>query len=236
MKKTEYLPSLSWMLKIVFIFAVTLLCATGISQAQSPNQGEDNGPGPGVKLNQAAPPINLPDDNVLGAHTLAAPDLIITDPDADVMAQVAEFTALAPAISQAIPAAAFTVDGSGRQWFFPFNGGYIYPSGGSYCGIAPVSLPDGAQVTSFLSYVLDNDAAQDAFVYLYAKPLGTTASSTTMAVVGTTGQNAALQALVDATITQPVINNSAYVYHVGVCLWGTTSTQQFYASQILYQR
>jgi hypothetical protein len=148
---------------------------------------------------------------------------------------VSEFPSQTASSPLAIPAAAFRVDGSGRQWFFPFNSGYIHPSGGTYCGIAPVSLPDGAQVTSFLSYVLDNDVANDAFVYLYAKPLGTTASTTTMAQVGTTGQNAALQALVDGTITQPFINNSAYVYHVGVCLWGTNSNQQFYAVKINFR-
>ena len=137
-----------------------------------------------------------------------------------------------------IPGAAFIVDGSsGRQWFFGFNSAYLYPSGaGNYCGIAPVYLPNGATVTAFTSYVLDNDATYNANVYLYAKPLGSTASSTTMADVATTAQNANLQALVDATILQPAIDNANYTYHIGVCLWGVDSTMRFYASQILYSK
>jgi hypothetical protein len=134
------------------------------------------------------------------------------------------------------PAAAFRVDGSTRQWFFGFNSAYLYPSGVTYCGIAPVYLPDSAKVTSFVAYVMDDYATNDANVYLFAKPLGSTALSTTMADLATTGQNANLQALSDTTILQPVIDNSSYTYHIGVCLWGVDSSMSFYTAQILYSR
>lgn len=133
-----------------------------------------------------------------------------------------------------IPAAAFTADSNTRQWFFGFNSAYLYPTGSTYCGTAPVYLPDGVEVTSFVGYVYDNDAGPSVTenVYLYAKPLGTTTGSTTMASVETTTQSSDIQALADASIASAVIDNSRYTYHLGVCLWGTNGNLRFYAARL----
>jgi len=262
MKKTLNHPTTIKLLTMLLILAVLILWVTRGSQAQNLEQSEDNTPRQVTQSNQVTADVsqsgedNTPqqgtqpdqavahlgtgqaEDNIPGEKSAGVPDLVITDPGADVMAQIESLTGVAAAYSLAIPGAAFIVDGSsGRQWFFGFNSAYLYPSGaGNYCGIAPVYLPNGATVTAFTSYVLDNDATYNANVYLYAKPLGSTASSTTMADVATTAQNANLQALVDATILQPAIDNANYTYHIGVCLWGVDSTMRFYASQILYSK
>jgi hypothetical protein len=130
-----------------------------------------------------------------------------------------------------IPPAAFTADSPERRWV---STDYIYPWNGNYCGIAALHLPDGARIREFAAYVVDNDAAEHINVYLYAKPLGSTTNSTTMASLSSEGQNADLQLLVDTTINQAVIYNNNYTYHIGLCLWGVDSKIKFYAAKLSY--
>lgn len=135
-----------------------------------------------------------------------------------------------------IPAAAFRVDSSNREWFFGFNSAYLYPTGSSaYCGIAPLYLPDGAEVTGFAAYLYDNDAIQSATAYLFAKPFASLASATMMASVQTTAQSADVQTLSAASILSAPIDNSRNTYHIGVCLWGADSNMRLYAVKVEYQ-
>lgn len=135
-----------------------------------------------------------------------------------------------------IPAAAFRPDSDNRQWGFGFNNAYLYPTGAAgYCGIAPVYLPDGAKVTRFTGYLYDNDGEDYVNVYLYAKPLGSASSSTYMALLTTSTNSTEIQTLSSTSITQPVIDNGRYVYHIGVCMWGTSDILRFYAAKIDFQ-
>lgn len=135
-----------------------------------------------------------------------------------------------------IPAAAFRPDSNNRQWGFGFTYAFLYPAGVSgYCGIAPVYLPDGARVTRFTGYLYDNDGQNSVNVYLYAKPLGSEASSTSMSLLTTSTNSTEIQTQSNWSITQPVIDNSRYVYHIGVCMWGTSDVLRFYAAKIDFQ-
>lgn len=135
-----------------------------------------------------------------------------------------------------IPAAAFHPDSENREWFFGFSNAFIYPTGGvGYCGIAPLYLPDGVKVTGFTGYVFDNDGADYVNVYLLAKPLGSATSATHMALLSTFTQSTEIQTLSSTSITQPLIDNNRYIYHIGVCMVGTSDVLRFYAAKIDFQ-
>lgn len=239
MKSTSMLAAFLKILPLLLMLGGFALWTGGSSYAQAPDPTDANGPAPAAQVTLPAPVFDPSEPNGFrpGAprdYAAARPDLVITDPDADIIAEIERLTSASAGNIQAIPAAAFVPDGSGRQWGFGFNNAYLYPAGaGSYCGIAPVYLPDGATVTGVISYVYDNNA-DDVTTYLYAKPIGSTTLATTMAFIATSGQSTNIQGLGDTTITQPVINNSSYTYHLGVCLWGTNDTMRFYAAQIMY--
>lgn len=134
-----------------------------------------------------------------------------------------------------IPAAAFHADGSNRNWFFGFNSGYIYPTDtGSYCGVVALSLPQGVRVTSFTADLMDNDAVNSVYAYLYARPFASLNSSTNMAMVGSTIQSENIQTLVTTSIAAGLIDNNLNTYHIGVCLWGSSNLLQFYSVRVGY--
>lgn len=224
---------------LLVILAMTFLGGNSANRVQAQEQIEDNDPGFQVQAPQVMPDFLQGEDNTPGNTESVPADLIVMEPEADVRALIADATNSVATQSNVIPAAAFSVDSSTRQWFFGFNSAYLSPTGaGNYCGIAPVYLPNGAEINAFAVYLYDNDAGESATAaaYLYAKPLGTMTSSTTMASVATSTQSTSIQALADVTIASPVVDNSTYTYHIGVCLWGTNSDLRFYAAQILYTR
>lgn len=242
MKKTFQHPTALKVAAFLAILAIMLPWAIQRSQAQS-QPAEDNYPMGSVSGSpQTTLPYSPEDINSTRMDQEQAaelPDLVITDPSLDVMAEVEKASGVKAGYSMVIPAADFTPDSDTRTWFFGFNSAYLYPTSVSgYCGIAPLYLPDGATVTSFIAYVYDNDPLAAVSAFLYAKPLGSTTSSTTMATVGTTndGVGTTLQTVIDTNITQATIDNAAYTYHFGICMWGQTSDTRFYASQILYNK
>ena len=60
-----------------------------------------------------------------------------------------------------VPAADFVDDGfTAQDYVYDETGGYIYSGGDTYtCMQAPLYLPDGATVSTFGGYVVDNDAS-----------------------------------------------------------------------------
>jgi hypothetical protein len=175
------------------------------------------------------------EDNLLIAVAEPA-DLVVTDPEADVQAIIQDTMGVAATNSVVVPAAAFAPDGSNREWFFGFNSAYLYPSGaGQYCGIAPVPLPNGVTITAMTVYVYDNEAG-NLSVWLYPKQYQTTTSASAMASVALSANSTSIRALTDVTIgsTGNPVNTSKFAYHLGVCLFGTTSNLRFYSAEIFY--
>lgn len=168
------------------------------------------------------------------------PAVQAAEPDLSLLAQAYRVSTLSgnPADGSPVvlPAAAFNADGSNRNWFFGFNSGNLYPTGaGSYCGVTAVSLPQGARITSFSAHVLDDEASADLGVYLYARPFASMDTTTSLASLSTTGQNASLQTLVSTTILPHNVDNNLYAYHVGVCMWSSIATQRFYTALVGYE-
>ncbi len=164
-------------------------------------------------------------------------DLIITDPEADVAQVIRDELGVVSNGSIVVPASALTVDGTHNTWFFPFSSGNIYPTGANnYCGAAPVYLPNGATITAMVAYVYDNDASQFVGVWLYSKPYKSLSSGSNIAGVSTTTDSTSIQALVDDSIgtTGNPVDYSTYTYHVGTCLWSTSSAHQFHSVEIFY--
>lgn len=94
-----------------------------------------------------------------------------------------------------------------------------------------VSLPDGANVTSFSCRLYDNDATYNINCNLYQNdPVAQLAS------VATTGQNTAMQTLVDNTITAALlpIDNTSHSYFVFVYLRGNTGETAMSDVRIAY--
>jgi hypothetical protein len=163
-------------------------------------------------------------------------DLVITDPQTDVQDAIKNTLNVNASGSVLVPASSLIVDGSGREWFFPFGWGYLYPNGANnYCGIASVYLPDGATITAMTAYVYDNDASQTVFVYLYPNSYKTASSYAPIASVSSVNSTS-LQALTDATIdsTGNPVDLSTYTYYLGVCMWSTSSLHQFHGAEIFY--
>jgi hypothetical protein len=250
----------STIVKWIFLLSVLgllVLWSTYRSQAQDLDSGDLNDPihesssAPGSLFTYPSGEVNSPqlgqtladigtgqtEANLPGEINATAPDLVITDPNTDVVAQIERLTGVTAAHSLIIPAADFTVDGNSRTWFFGFNSSYLYPTSASgYCGITPLYLPQGATITSFGAYIFDNDASYDVSVSLLAKEIGTTTTAPSIAGVVSSGQNVVIQLLTDTTIQQATIDNTSYTYHIGVCMWGANNTSRFYAAQIFYNK
>jgi hypothetical protein len=223
---------------IFLILAISIMWVTYHGLAQDlPPQQEDNSPGQITPSEQETPFISGPNENDNhGATAGSAPDMVITDPNTDLLALIKNTSQINSVYSSVIPAAEFTPDWDQRDWFFGFGTAYIYPtSANNYCGVAPLYLPSGSTVTAFASYLWDDDPDYIS-VYLYAKPLGSTTSSITMADFTSEGQFPMIQLYVDNTINQPVIDNNNYTYYIGVCLWAVNNNHRFYASQVFYSR
>lgn len=132
-----------------------------------------------------------------------------------------------------ISAADFRPDHPSRQWFFPFGSGVIYPAGSAYCGTAPVTLPDGAKITSMTAYVYDNDVNSSVSLSLYPKPFKAISPGPALADV-ISSDSGSVQALTDSTIgtTGNPVDTSTYTYYLGLCMLSTSGTQQFHSVEI----
>ncbi len=84
---------------------------------------------------------------------------------------------------------------------------------------APVYLPDGATVTNFEAYVVDEDATYNISLCQLWRSTSTVGtqygtSSTMAQTSATSGSNTNIQILSDNTITSPLIDNANYYYFV----------------------
>ncbi|MEP6675541.1 MAG: hypothetical protein ABJA78_10305 [Ferruginibacter sp.] len=98
------------------------------------------------------------------------------------------------------------MDASGLLSFTPGTFSYV---------VAPVLLPDGATVTSFKVYFVDNSAT-DLFFILYST--GVTSFTNSMMVTltssGASGSSTTMSSLSSTIISTPVIDNSSTLYYI----------------------
>ncbi len=134
-----------------------------------------------------------------------------------------------------VPAAALRADSGSAAWFFSFSAGRIAVNGQTYCGITPVTLPDGALIKSVTGYLYDNDSGI-ADIRLYASEFRTTKGASTLAFASTTSNSTSIQAITDesiGSIGNPV-DNSKYTYYATTCLSSDASQVQFHGMVIDY--
>ena len=175
--------------------------------------------------------------NQVKTGTEAAAEMVITDPEADLSAIVAQSVGVTGS-STVIPAAAFVDDGYGNQDYgLTFSGAYVYPYPGTtqFCMQAPVYLPDGATVTVFSGHVYDNDPNADIWRLELRRVAYTNLNgSTVMASAPTSGATNAYQATLTESIANAVVDNEAYAYFAAVCTDASDTNLRLYAVQVFY--
>lgn len=116
--------------------------------------------------------------------------------------------------------------------------------GGSYidvagCGIgtltAPVSLPQGAVVTGFQVWFVDDYAIGDLSMSLFRKDF-TTRAFNSIADLNSTGTSPSIQTLTDTTIVNATIDNTLAAYHVAIFSdsWSGTNSTRITGALITY--
>jgi hypothetical protein len=218
MKERKFTKKVLFILILLALAAVPLMIA-GVGWAQEGDQSATNQETTGIDETS---------------------DMVITDPEADLSAIVAQTTG-ATSSSTVIPAAAFVDDGFGDQSYgLTFSSAYVYPYGpggveASFCMQAPVYLPDGATVTTFSGHVYDNDPDADIWrVELRRAAYTSLAGSTAMANAPTSGASSAFQATLDNSIVNAVVDNEAYAYFAAVCTGTSNANLRLYAVQVFY--
>lgn len=132
----------------------------------------------------------------------------------------------------------------GGQNFSPRDSDLTYGTGGSGMPIwakangaeifaARVDLPQGARITEVVWYIVDNDAVNDAQLFLtrwdgVGSMADLSSRSTTSAATG-------IQALVtDVTPASIYVDNTASTYELQARLWGESSAILFYGARVGY--
>jgi hypothetical protein len=107
--------------------------------------------------------------------------------------------------------------------FAPGNGYFDYDNNGSrirgntpgqsLAFVAGLSLPQGATVTAVRLHVQD-DSTSTANLTMYRQSLFTSGDFTAMAQIASGGEVIGIRTISDTTISQPVIDNTFYQYHL----------------------
>lgn len=134
-----------------------------------------------------------------------------------------------------IPAAAFTADGlNPESSFFPFGGGYFQGNTENYgCRVAPVYLPNEAEINEMFVSLYDNDPSYNITIKLYRVD-NFTGSVVTMGTVGTSGSDAfaGIQVLNDDTLSEPLVLYPDYSYYLTTC--ALSSNIRLYSVRLYY--
>lgn len=112
-----------------------------------------------------------------------------------------------------------------------FNSKAINPQ---ICYVSPVFLPDGAVVTAFDMYFVDNHSFfMDAYLQRKRYTPGATAATEYLASIITPGAaNPAMVHMADTTINLATIDNNSYHYYATVCPW--QPEHQVYGVRVFY--
>ncbi|MFN5181440.1 MAG: hypothetical protein ACK5D5_00280 [Bacteroidota bacterium] len=139
-----------------------------------------------------------------------------------------------------VPAAAFnmysTGASSGVRGSFT-GGGSCWISGGTYGTTsyfsAPITLPEGAQITNLDVYVWDNDATYNLQGTLYQIASGSTITFVIATTNATSGASAALQTI-SGTGSDVVGANDAYYIRVSTVEEVNTTNLRIYGARVTY--
>lgn len=134
-----------------------------------------------------------------------------------------------------VPAAAFAADGANPDSsFFPFSGGYFQGDSQNYgCRVAPVYLPNEAEINDMFVSLYDNDTTFNMTVNL-RRVDNFSGGIDTMATAGTTGSAAfnGVQVANDTTINEPIIVYPDYSYYLTAC--ALSSNMRLYSVRLYY--
>lgn len=144
-------------------------------------------------------------------------------------------TAPAGAASITLSAAEFhNADGTGHT--FSAVGGWLSVGGGTGCMVAPVDLPDGAELTTVTAWVVDEQVGSDFAVELVRKRRGNSVPAETVSLLLTSGATAGLRTLVD-TAPQNRVVDDVYVYYLTTAVNCMDSgSQKIYGVRIDYRQ
>lgn len=141
----------------------------------------------------------------------ASRDLIVTN---DVIADNFEFSA--PKSNYLSIAGDAFVSGSNDSFFSSIgNGGAYISSAGQGWLVAGVNLPHGATINRVRFFVTDTSAAGDMSLHLERLRNGFS-GFTAIADLDTTGFNGTFLERIDSTISNPVVDNNLYHYHLRI--------------------
>lgn len=120
-----------------------------------------------------------------------------------------------------VPAAAFVPDGFiPDSHFFPFGGGYFQgTSDNDGCMVAPVYLPDQAEIIEMYASLYDNDSDRGVNVTLrrvdnFSGGTNSMGSATTSVANAFDG----IQVINDITINVPIVTYPDYSYYLATCV------------------
>ena len=97
-------------------------------------------------------------------------------------------------------------------------------AGGDTYLMAPVELPHGSRITSLTTWTRTSDGTTNGSVDVDLKRTDRSGSQTTMASTVNSSGNGAVESDVDSTITNAVVDNENYSYHLVVTFQANTST------------
>jgi hypothetical protein len=138
----------------------------------------------------------------------------------------------ATATQPIIPAAGFISDGlaEANGYFFPFGAGFILNfGGGGGCFRAPVSLPEGATVTSY-DVVLNDNGNNDSSWYLDRVDL-TTGADDNMATLTSSGSTTSIQDPSSGITPGTEVVDTSHMYYAAGCI---QPGELFYAARVSY--
>jgi len=114
------------------------------------------------------------------------------------------------------PGSLRSLDSSGNQNLFLFDQGWFYSWGGFWgCMYAPLHLPRGATVTGLVMWFVDDGFTRFAADIRRKSIISTAGAEVMGSVVSTVGTG--IRFVLDATISNGVIDNDNYVYYAFVC-------------------
>lgn len=152
----------------------------------------------GASVAQEVGPASVPDPAL--ADSLAAPDAIPPGGPGFFSQSAMMFR---PYPNQSVP---FTI--SGRMLYNPDSSTHYYE--------APVNLPNGATITKFVVWYIDNSTS-----YMWAALARAGLDDSSVGQIGyvaSTDAAPGIRYLQDTTITTPLVNNGSYMYWVEVGL------------------
>jgi hypothetical protein len=206
-------------------FVITsILAFAALAVLQLPGGRAQDSEQPEPVSNREALEASANPDTLMGADALAA-----------IESASAEYSS--PLV---IPSADFVSDGVVPDGFRFFatnatgGGGYIEGrSSPDACLIAPAYLPNAATVTNMTSTIFDANTNERIIVTLYRANKNSGAASV-MASTSTTNSftSTSLQDIGTTSITNPVVDNTTYIYYTTTCL--PVSTIRLYSVRLFY--